>query len=1271
MTRVYPEFPSNCFISGDYSGEQEAATQYLGIGNTITVNPTVKLTASFDDSTGVELFFEWWHADVIDGANTFLVETTLLGKSSTYGLKAISSVVHKENDDGTQKISFSAEIIFDSDTVDNEVPTGIPLEVSVEQDSSDNFIVIKGIDIENDILDYAVVTEPEFGVLTGSAPNLLYTPDESYTGPDSFTFVVSDVFNTSDETTVTIDVGEITVATAEFEYVVTDEFLVTGNCHYSFLEGIINRGDGSYIMPPAIFDQGYFVSRASTATYVEDNVLLYAAINEERKEDGVPLLEQESRNLLLQSNNFTVTWSTGANLQDNGSVLSPDGTVNARLFTSLGGGNVYKSQPLTPTVQTTYVYSMWMRSPDPSLLTSGQAITIRQDGVLVGSVLATEITDGWARYNISIDVEDSTSALYFYIGYDWSAGGQIEFFGAQVEADSILSSYIPTTTSQVTREMDRLTTQSFDSRSTTGTFTSGGKVYNAAINEARVGDYTLLIEKASTNRILRSGALGGTSWSDAAGVSIALNNTTAPDGTTTATKVTRTSSSASNTYQTAIYNDNTPLTASVYAKAGTSGYARILFWDAIDGSHTYLIMDTNTGEMTGFKGDSYNIEELDDGWYRLEVTGSPRYGTGNSVHFYAPTIVGETNYYWGLQVEEAESASSYIPTVASQVTRAKDNISYTVTIWSDDHTIDTRTDVVKSLRVVNWGERLDYTNFTKGFTNIEAFSVAGAIGACKGTIFNGMFWGFPLYVPVFDTSNGVWFQDMFREAIATATPVIKVSNGIYFQRMYKDSGIVHIQKLDTYKGQYFQEMFMGSSLVCMEGIDTRNKINTTSMFIDTPNLINPTVGDQTFILQGFGNSGTDADAWINDSGTVCSMTVDIAETASGSCTISTIGGTCTANSYYEVTYTGNASSPTFQWTVTNGTIIGSSTGTTLQVQTTGGANRSFYVGCTVTDINGSIYSGTSIYTHTTSTTYLEIYLPKRYSQINLATEIANSSNPSATEVYIYNTVVNCSVTTGDLTGKNVEFKNTGELQGFAQTSVTNAVYTTNNGLNLTSYIKVINYGYIRGCGGHGGAGGKGANDTDTSTSVSTHGDNWYAWNGTDPLNTWTWRSTDNINPSRYLIAWEGTITEYITTNSNYKGPYTISGLSGTFTRGLFRIAAAGKWFYAITRTIVTTISRTGGAGGGGGYGASYGQSAVYSDSWRNGDVGLPSSPTGGNSGGTGGAGGWWGNTGYTGATGAGGGTVGTAGNTAGKSIYLTRYLKTGSITGGLSGSTAW
>ena len=56
------------------------------------------------------------------------------------------------------------------------------------------------------------------------------------------------------------------------------------------------------------------------------------------------------------------------------------------------------------------------------------------------------------------------------------------------------------------------------------------------------------------------------------------------------------------------------------------------------------------------------------------------------------------------------------------------------------------------------------------------------------------------------------------------------------------------------------------------------------------------------------------------------------------------------------------------------------------------------------------------------------------------------------------------ITTGDLSALDVQLVNNGEIQGVAPGG---------NALTITSSIELINSGWIRGAGGHGGAGGKG------------------------------------------------------------------------------------------------------------------------------------------------------------------------------------------------------
>jgi large repetitive protein len=68
-------------------------------------------------------------------------------------------------------------------------------------------------------LTYSVVTSPTHGILSGSAPNLTYTPSTGYSGADSFTFRASDGTTSSNTATVSIIVrglAPVTVGTVGY-----------------------------------------------------------------------------------------------------------------------------------------------------------------------------------------------------------------------------------------------------------------------------------------------------------------------------------------------------------------------------------------------------------------------------------------------------------------------------------------------------------------------------------------------------------------------------------------------------------------------------------------------------------------------------------------------------------------------------------------------------------------------------------------------------------------------------------------------------------------------------------------------------------------------------------------------------------------------------------------------------------------------------------------------------------------------------------------------
>jgi len=90
----------------------------------------------------------------------------------------------------------------------NSPPTANAQAISIGQGTPSQ-IILTGSDPEGYELNYSVLAQPVHGVLSGSAPNLVYTSDANYTGPDSFTFEVMDSEGQIASATIDITVGAV------------------------------------------------------------------------------------------------------------------------------------------------------------------------------------------------------------------------------------------------------------------------------------------------------------------------------------------------------------------------------------------------------------------------------------------------------------------------------------------------------------------------------------------------------------------------------------------------------------------------------------------------------------------------------------------------------------------------------------------------------------------------------------------------------------------------------------------------------------------------------------------------------------------------------------------------------------------------------------------------------------------------------------------------------------------------------------------------------
>lgn len=131
-----------------------------------------------------------------------------------------ASFTFKVNDGATDSASATVTITV---TPVNDLPVALAQSVAAAEDTA-KAITLAGADVDGNSLSFVVVNGPLHGTLSGTAPNLTYTPDANYSGSDSFTFRVNDGTVDSATATVSINVTAANdVPVADAQNVVTPE----------------------------------------------------------------------------------------------------------------------------------------------------------------------------------------------------------------------------------------------------------------------------------------------------------------------------------------------------------------------------------------------------------------------------------------------------------------------------------------------------------------------------------------------------------------------------------------------------------------------------------------------------------------------------------------------------------------------------------------------------------------------------------------------------------------------------------------------------------------------------------------------------------------------------------------------------------------------------------------------------------------------------------------------------------------------------------------
>lgn len=189
----------------------------------------------------------------------------------------------------------------------------------------------------------------------------------------------------------------------------------------------------------------------------------------------------------------------------------------------------------------------------------------------------------------------------------------------------------------------------------------------------------LLIEESRANLLLYSDQFNIAPWTTGGTATILPNTTLAPDGTQGADEIVYVSSGSRVTQQ---------ITA---AFSGSATYSIYLKASSVDTGATLLIYNLTTlASLASSSIASLTSGGFDagNGWRRYSVTAASGITAGNAILVYCytdsvnGTVVGGRLYAWGAQLEQGAFATSYIPTVGSQLTRAADTASVnTLSPW--------------------------------------------------------------------------------------------------------------------------------------------------------------------------------------------------------------------------------------------------------------------------------------------------------------------------------------------------------------------------------------------------------------------------------------------------------------------------------------------------------------------------------------------------------------------------------------------------------------